>query len=269
MANSHKLVAQADAHAPAVHASTHQTGGSDAVKIDDLAAGDDNTDLNVSTTKHGLTPKVAGSDGDVLTKSGTAAVWSTSTAGSVATDAIWDAAGDLVQGTGANTSAKLSAGTTGNVLTSAGAAAANTWKYPPGYELSYVEFTSSVSITNTSEGAADVIVTAASVTFDGTAVWIEGWAPFATASVGGTRLVIGVLWDDTAGASIGKAPVLSDVSAANDEYGAFFFRRRLTPAAGARVYSWRAFATIATATIAAGAGGSGNYLPGYIRITKA
>lgn len=34
-------------------------------------------------------------------------------AGSVATDTIWDAAGDLVQGTGANTAAKLSVGSAG------------------------------------------------------------------------------------------------------------------------------------------------------------
>ncbi len=47
--------------------------------------------------------------------------------GSVATDAIWDAAGDLVQGTGANTAAKLTAGTAGQLLKSAGAAAANVW----------------------------------------------------------------------------------------------------------------------------------------------
>jgi hypothetical protein len=37
--------------------------------------------------------------------------------GDVATDAIWDAKGDLAVGTGANTAAKLSAGTNGHVLT--------------------------------------------------------------------------------------------------------------------------------------------------------
>ena len=50
----------------------------------------------------------------------------------LATDSLWDAAGDLVQGTGANTSAKLSAGTAGKVLTSNGAAAALTWETPSG-----------------------------------------------------------------------------------------------------------------------------------------
>lgn len=47
----------ADAQPPKTHASSHQSSGTDAIKLDDLAAPDDNTDLNVSTAKHGLTPK--------------------------------------------------------------------------------------------------------------------------------------------------------------------------------------------------------------------
>jgi hypothetical protein len=39
------------------HANRHQWGGADAVKLDDLAAPDDNTDLNASTSKHGLMQK--------------------------------------------------------------------------------------------------------------------------------------------------------------------------------------------------------------------
>lgn len=40
-----------------LHASDHQSGGTDAIKLDDLAAPDDNTDLNASTSKHGLMQK--------------------------------------------------------------------------------------------------------------------------------------------------------------------------------------------------------------------
>lgn len=47
--------------------------------------------------------------------------------GSVATDAIWDAAGDLAVGTGANTAARLAIGTTRKALTSNGTTA--TWAY--------------------------------------------------------------------------------------------------------------------------------------------
>lgn len=41
----------------------------------------------------------------------------TGTGGNVATDTIWDAAGDLAVGSGANTAAKLTKGSNGNILT--------------------------------------------------------------------------------------------------------------------------------------------------------
>lgn len=44
-------------YAQLAHAARHASGGADAIKIDDLAAGDDNTDLNASTSKHGLMQK--------------------------------------------------------------------------------------------------------------------------------------------------------------------------------------------------------------------
>ena len=44
-------------YAQLAHAARHASGGADAIKIDDLAAGDDNIDLNASTTKHGLMQK--------------------------------------------------------------------------------------------------------------------------------------------------------------------------------------------------------------------
>ncbi|MDD3972686.1 MAG: hypothetical protein PHC31_12350, partial [Clostridia bacterium] len=42
------------------HSAAHEYGGSDVIKIDDLGAPDDNTDLNASTSKHGLCPKGTG-----------------------------------------------------------------------------------------------------------------------------------------------------------------------------------------------------------------
>lgn len=40
------------------HASRHVSGGADSIKLDDLASPDDNTDLNASTSKHGLLKKL-------------------------------------------------------------------------------------------------------------------------------------------------------------------------------------------------------------------
>lgn len=55
---------------PALHAASHQTGGGDAIKLDDLAAPDDNTDLDADTTKHGLMKKFPGGTTDFLRADG-------------------------------------------------------------------------------------------------------------------------------------------------------------------------------------------------------
>lgn len=63
-------------------------------------------------------PSQAGNSGKYLTTDGNRSSWSTvSAGGDVATDAIWDAKGDLAGGTGANTAARLPVGTNGQVLT--------------------------------------------------------------------------------------------------------------------------------------------------------
>lgn len=59
--------------APSAHATSHQSGGSDAIKLDDLATPDDNTDLNASTTRHGLMPKGTGSTTTFYRSDGTQA----------------------------------------------------------------------------------------------------------------------------------------------------------------------------------------------------
>jgi trimeric autotransporter adhesin len=46
-----------DTRTPTAHASSHKSGGTDAIKLDELAATTDITALNVSISAHGLTPK--------------------------------------------------------------------------------------------------------------------------------------------------------------------------------------------------------------------
>ncbi len=192
--------------------------------------------------------------------------------GSVATDVIWDAAGDLVQGTGANTAAKLSAGTAGNFLKSAGAAAANVWAFPPGHEFDYVQYTSNVSITATTEATANVVVTSNAVTYDGsTIVMIDYFTPTAVPQLTAGALLDFYLYEKVgagAAASIGLLGEIAQPAGANVIEVPPRLTRRMTPSAASIIYSIRARTTSGTATIAAGAGGSTAVMPGFIRITK-
>jgi hypothetical protein len=46
-----------NARVPTAHGSTHEAAGADPIKLDDLAAPDDNTDLDATTLRHGLMAK--------------------------------------------------------------------------------------------------------------------------------------------------------------------------------------------------------------------
>lgn len=59
---------------PSAHQSSHNEGGSDELKLDDLGIPDDNTDLNSSTTRHGLLRKLSNDAGTFLDGTGN---WST------------------------------------------------------------------------------------------------------------------------------------------------------------------------------------------------
>lgn len=56
------------------HSSRHESGGADAIKIDDLASPDDNTDLNATTSAHGLLKKLDNDDTHFMNGQGTWAV---------------------------------------------------------------------------------------------------------------------------------------------------------------------------------------------------
>lgn len=60
-----------DARTPLAHAPSHKSGGSDAIKLDELAAPTDITTLNADTAKHGLLPKLPGGTTTFLRADGT------------------------------------------------------------------------------------------------------------------------------------------------------------------------------------------------------
>lgn len=75
--NYSAAVANTD-YAAATHASRHQSAGADAIKLDDLASPDDNTDLNASAAAHGLLFKLENTGTKYLRDDGT---WQTVSAG--------------------------------------------------------------------------------------------------------------------------------------------------------------------------------------------
>jgi hypothetical protein len=99
-----------DARTPSAHATSHKSGGSDAVKLDELAAPTDVTTLNASTTAHGLLKKLDNNASHYMDGTGN---WSTPTGGSATqafgtitvsgqSDVVADAAPDTLTLVGSN-----------------------------------------------------------------------------------------------------------------------------------------------------------------------
>jgi hypothetical protein len=225
-----------------------------------------------STPASGIVRIYAKSDGLMYSKddAGAETLMSGGGAGAVATDAIWDAAGDLAVGSGANTAAKLSLGAT-NGMALRRVSGAVAWDLPPGHEFDYVQVTSgNVSITATTEGSANTIVTANAVAYDGsTVIMLEFFCPFAASPAGNINIIV-VLYDDTGGgaASIGRWGQQTGSDGTNIQRVPFRLTRRITPSNATHTYSVRAYVDSGTGTINNGAGGSGNYMPLFLRQTK-
>lgn len=196
----------------------------------------------------------------------------TGAGGNVATDAIWDAAGDLAVGSGANTAAKLTKGSNGDVLSVVAGAVA--WAAPGGasvnagtpYEVDYVALTSSVNVSATSEATADTVVTANAESFDGSTIAIiEFFAPRGRPAASTNATIDYVLYDGSS--SIGLLGRQHSAAASSANF-AVYLVHRLTPSNASHTYSIRAFVSTGTGAVTGGAGGSGNIMPGYIRISK-
>lgn len=131
----------------------------------------------------------------------------------------------------------------------------------PGTGLAYSEYTSPATITATVEASADTVVTASAIVFDGsTSVWIEFYTPRLER---GTTFIQCLLFDN--GSSLGTM--------GNTLIGPGHcpgpLKRRLTPSQGKHIFSIRSSVDAGTGKIQAGPGGAGNWVPGYILISRA
>lgn len=131
----------------------------------------------------------------------------------------------------------------------------------PGVEVAYAEITASGVVSATTAPTANTIITAPAFTADGNSDYlVEFSTPYLQS---GTGALYATLWEDA---------VDKGILAYTDANRAVATRttRKLRPAAGAHVYTLRAYVSAAGGSpmVGAGAGGSGAYLPASLRITK-
>lgn len=174
-------------------------------------------------------------------------------------------AGDIIIGGASGAPARLALAAAGKVPTGTGSSVAAS--YPPGYEFSYVEFTSDKTSTHTTEATSDTVVASASVAYDGsTIVNVEFYCPilFPPTVDGGKAIVL--LYEDST--VLGQIAVARTSSAATAIGWPCHVSRRLTPSNASHTYTIKLMTTAGTANASAGAGGTGAEMPGFIRITK-
>jgi hypothetical protein len=132
----------------------------------------------------------------------------------------------------------------------------------PGQEFDYAQITSNpAGITATTEAASQAVISGNSVYYDGSRVRISCFLPKLSGSASLTATF--VVYRDSA--------VIGQVfgGTVNTTLQAVEFEIFDAPAAGAHTYSVRAFVSTGTLTVNAGAGGSGNLVPGWLRVTMA
>lgn len=136
-----------------------------------------------------------------------------------------------------------------------------------GNQLDYAQITAdTAAIAVTTEGTATAVITGNSITYDGTRNKVEAWVPSYVGSVAG-QLTTFVLLRDAA--VLGQAHAATGGTSPAGGTLAVKLEAFDTPSAAAHVYKLAVFVSSGNVVIKAGAGGSGNLLPAFLRVTKA
>jgi hypothetical protein len=133
-------------------------------------------------------------------------------------------------------------------------------------QLAYAELTTSKTVSQAAEATADLVVAAPATTFDGGPIVVEFSAAAVVPASAAGALVMLWLYQD--GTSLGRlATVLTPVAA--QLVVPVHAQRRLTPTAGSHTYTVGATQTGGNGTVFGGPGGTAQYVPAFIRITRA
>lgn len=180
-----------------------------------------------------------------------------------------DAAGDLLVGTAADTVGRLAKGTALQYLRVNAAATALEYATlaSASAELAYTAFTSNVSVTATTEGTANTVVGPTSgVTFDGSTIaLIEFYCPNYSHSADSLATIL--LYEDST--LLGQIHQFKPGAATGNANGAIHTVLRRTPSAASHTYTVKALVASGTLTISAGTGGTGAFVAGCVRVSRA
>lgn len=137
-----------------------------------------------------------------------------------------------------------------------------------GFEIAYDQITATVNVVSTAEGAPTVVIAGTSHTYENVPYLFHFYSPFVADSSAAAGTVFALLMQDAA--SIGRVASADSITVATQLAVALVGELRFTPTAGAHIFGISAFASSATGTpaVGAGVGGSGAYVPAFLRVTK-
>lgn len=137
----------------------------------------------------------------------------------------------------------------------------------PPRELAYAQITANKTITTSGAVGGDAVVSAPATVFDGSPVMLEFFSPAVTPAAIAAATVQLFLYE---GPTVLSTFAVVSNPAAGQCYVPVYAARRFSPTAGSHTYSVGAFRELGNGTVGAGPGGGlGQYVPAFIRITRA